>query len=78
MISTVLRNGLAAAGLILCCQVKVDAQELAKHAISFDDMMQMHRVGDPKISPDGKWVAYAVATPDMNANRGATPASAQI
>ncbi len=32
----------------------------------------MHRVGEPQISPDGKWVAYAVATPDMDANRNAS------
>jgi dipeptidyl aminopeptidase/acylaminoacyl peptidase len=72
MNSTVLRGGLVAAGLFLCCRTNVLAQEAAKHAITFDDMIQMHRVGDPKISPDGKWVAYAVATPDMTANRGAS------
>ena len=35
-------------------------------------MIQMHRVSDPKISPDGKWVAFAAATPDMSANRNAS------
>ena len=29
----------------------------------------MHRVSAPQISPDGKWVAYTVATPDMESNR---------
>src|ERR1700730_13193264 len=72
MNSTVLRGGLVAAGLFLCGTTNVLAQEAAKHAITFDDMIQMHRVGDPKISPDGKWVAYAVATPDMTANRSAS------
>src|SRR5258708_36440790 len=47
-------------------------QEDAKHAIAFEDMIQMNRVAVPKISPDGKWVAFAVATPDMNANRNAS------
>jgi dipeptidyl aminopeptidase/acylaminoacyl peptidase len=42
-----------------------------KRPIAFDDLRSMHRVADPKISPDGKWVAYAVATPDMDANRNA-------
>ncbi|HEY2546879.1 MAG TPA: hypothetical protein VGI46_12500, partial [Candidatus Acidoferrum sp.] len=46
------------------------AQDAAKHAITFDDMIQMHRVGEAQVSPDGKWVAYSVSTPDMNANRG--------
>jgi dipeptidyl aminopeptidase/acylaminoacyl peptidase len=52
--------------------MNIFAQEAAKHAIAFEDLIQMHRVADPKISPDGKWVAFAVATPDMNANRNAS------
>jgi len=32
----------------------------------------LHRVGDPKISFDGKWVAYVVATPDTSADRNAS------
>jgi len=35
-------------------------------------MIKMHRVAEPQISPDGKWVAYTVATPDMDANRNVT------
>jgi dipeptidyl aminopeptidase/acylaminoacyl peptidase len=57
------------AGLFCCCATNILAQSAAKHPITFEDMMQMHRVGDPKISPDGKWVAFAVATPDTAANR---------
>jgi dipeptidyl aminopeptidase/acylaminoacyl peptidase len=63
-----LRSGLAAATFLLCSALPLFAQE-AKHPITFDDLIQLHRVGDPKISPDGKWVAYAVSTPDVNANR---------
>src|SRR5258707_10151932 len=72
MMRNVLRSGLVAAGLFLCCASNNFAQEAAKHVISFDDMILMHRIGDPKISPDGKWVAFAVATPDMSANRNAS------
>jgi dipeptidyl aminopeptidase/acylaminoacyl peptidase len=43
----------------------------AKRPITFDDLIGMHRVAAPTISPDGKWVAYAVSTPDMDANRNA-------
>jgi dipeptidyl aminopeptidase/acylaminoacyl peptidase len=46
-------------------------QETQKHPITFQDMIRMHRVAEPQISPDGKWVAYTVATPDMDANRNA-------
>jgi dipeptidyl aminopeptidase/acylaminoacyl peptidase len=48
------------------------AQQAAKHAITFDDLIAMHRVAEADLSPDGKWVAYTVATPDMEANRNAT------
>ena len=48
------------------------AQEAGKHAITFADMIQMHRVGEAQVSPDGKWVAYTVSTPDLDANRGAS------
>jgi dipeptidyl aminopeptidase/acylaminoacyl peptidase len=47
------------------------AQAPAKHPITFDVMMKMHRISAPQISVDGKWVAYAVSTPDMEANRNA-------
>src|ERR1700730_8630903 len=66
-----LPSGRAAATFLLCSALPLFAQE-AKHPITFDDLIQLHRVGDPKISPDGKWVAYAVSTPDMNANRNAS------
>src|ERR1700684_2702407 len=38
------------------------AQE-TRRAASVDDLMAMHRLGDPQISPDGQWVAYSVVTP---------------
>jgi dipeptidyl aminopeptidase/acylaminoacyl peptidase len=44
-------------------------QSPAKRAISFSDLISMHRVSDPQISPDGLWIAYSVATPDVDGNR---------
>jgi dipeptidyl aminopeptidase/acylaminoacyl peptidase len=67
-----LRSGLAAAALLLCSSGNALAQQAAKHPITFDDMIRMHRVSEPQASPDGKWVAYTVATPDMDANRNAS------
>jgi len=66
-----LRSGLTAAALLFCSAMTFPAQE-ATHPITFDDMIHMHRVGDPKISSDGKWVAYVITTPDMDANRNAS------
>jgi dipeptidyl aminopeptidase/acylaminoacyl peptidase len=61
---------LAAAGLSFSAMA--GAQDAGKHAITFTDMMKMHRVAEPEVSPDGKWVVYTVATPDMDANRNAS------
>ena len=75
MRSSVHRHGLAC-GLI-CLLLLASAgsskpQEAAQRAITFDDLIAMHRVAEAQLSPDGKWVAYMVATPDLEANRNAT------
>jgi dipeptidyl aminopeptidase/acylaminoacyl peptidase len=67
----ILRCGFAGA-LLLGSGLIVPAQETAKHPITFDDLIKLHRIGEPQVSPDGKWVAYTVSTPDMDANRGAS------
>jgi dipeptidyl aminopeptidase/acylaminoacyl peptidase len=61
-----------AGALLLGIGLFVPAQETAKHPITFDELIKMHRIGEPQVSPDGKWVAYTVSTPDMDANRGAS------
>src|ERR1035438_7725488 len=40
----------------------------AKHPFTFDDMMKLKRVGEPVISPDGKWVIFSVVDVDLEAN----------
>jgi dipeptidyl aminopeptidase/acylaminoacyl peptidase len=45
------------------------AQDAGKRAITVEDLLHMHRVSEAQISPDGKSVAYTLATPDMDANR---------
>jgi len=61
---------------LFCCALAVaissPAQNSAKHAITFDDLIKMHRVSGATVSQDGKWIAYAVATPDLEANRSVT------
>ena len=64
-------SGLAGT-FLLAGGLAVAAQETPKHAITFDDLIKMHRVAEPQISPDGKWVAYTLATPDMDGNRNAS------
>ncbi len=47
----------------------VIAQQTEKRAITFDDLIHMQRVGEAQVSRDGKWVAYTLAVPNMDANR---------
>jgi dipeptidyl aminopeptidase/acylaminoacyl peptidase len=56
--------------MLFFASANLRAQE--KHGITFDDLISMHRIAEAELSPDGKWVAYTVATPDMDANRNAT------
>jgi dipeptidyl aminopeptidase/acylaminoacyl peptidase len=66
------RSGILAIalGVALAVHAQAQAPVPAKHAITFDDLIKMHRVEGSQVSRDGKWVAYAVSTPDMELNRG--------
>lgn len=41
-----------------------------KHAMMFDDLISVKRVGDPQISPDGRQVAYTVNVISKEQNKG--------
>jgi dipeptidyl aminopeptidase/acylaminoacyl peptidase len=36
--------------------------------MTFEDMMQMKRLGDTAVSPDGKWLAYSVTSVNLDQN----------
>jgi len=40
-----------------------------KRPIGLDDLAKMRTVGDPQVSPDGKWVAYTVGTVDAEKDK---------
>ncbi len=40
----------------------------AKHPFTFEDMMKLRRVGEPEVSPDGKWVIFSVVDVNLEAN----------
>ncbi len=46
------------------------AQETApsKRPMTFEDMMDMKRLGETAVSPDGKWLAYSVTTVNLDQN----------
>ena len=40
-----------------------------KRAITIDDYLALKNVGDPQVSPDGKWVVYTVGTISLQDNK---------
>ena len=46
-----------------------NAQTSGKRAITVKDLLSLHRISDPQISPDGRSIAYTAATPDLSADR---------
>jgi dipeptidyl aminopeptidase/acylaminoacyl peptidase len=40
----------------------------AKHPFTFEEMMKLKRVGEPEVSPDGKWVIFSVVDVNLEAD----------
>ena len=57
-------------GLILFASLvlPVLAQNKQQHPFTFEDMMKLKRLGEPEVSPDGKWVIFSVVDVDLDAN----------
>ncbi len=52
--------------LLMVCVAPVFAQ--SRRPFTFEDMMALKRVGEPEVSPDGKWVAFSVMDVSLEAN----------
>src|ERR1700677_3127896 len=46
----------------------LSAYAQTKHPFTFEDMMKLKRVGEPEVSPDGKWGIFSVVDVDLEAN----------
>jgi acylaminoacyl-peptidase len=57
----------AAAAVVLAAAAPALA---APHGLTPREMNSMDRVSDPRVSPDGRWVVYAVRSTDWDKNRG--------
>src|SRR5438874_6442003 len=68
---TKMRPGLllATAGLFA---VNLSAQGRVQRPMTFEDFAAVKNVGDPQVSPDGKWILYSVRTTDVGANKRTT------
>jgi dipeptidyl aminopeptidase/acylaminoacyl peptidase len=40
-----------------------------QRVLTVDDLFRIQRVSDPRVSPDGQWVAYVIASPDLVADK---------
>jgi len=50
-------------------QAAFSAGQPAKREVKIDDFARLKSVGDPQLSPDGKWVAYTVGTIDLEKDK---------
>jgi dipeptidyl aminopeptidase/acylaminoacyl peptidase len=62
------RLALLLPAFVLILSFALPAFAQAKHPFTFDDMMKLKRVGEPEVSPDGKWVIFSVVDVDLNGN----------
>ncbi len=53
---------------LLLLAFTIPALTQTKHPFTFEDMMKLKRVGEPQVSPDGKWVIFSVVDVDLAAN----------
>jgi dipeptidyl aminopeptidase/acylaminoacyl peptidase len=53
---------------VFAIALAANAQTPERRPVTFKDLISMQRVSDPQISPDAQWIAYSVATPDLDAN----------
>ncbi|MFN2636126.1 MAG: prolyl oligopeptidase family serine peptidase [Gemmatimonadaceae bacterium] len=60
---------LAVCGLIATA---VGAQVRVQRPMTFEDFAAVVNVGDPQVSPDGRWVLYSRRTTDVGANKRTT------
>jgi len=61
-----------AALLSLFSSLTLFSQTANKRLLSADDVYRMKQVGNPQVSPDGKWVAYTVTEIDREADKRKT------
>jgi len=59
-------------GFILCSTASALNAEESKRALTIDDLFKLKRVGNPQLSPNGKWVAYTVTEVDLEKDKSET------
>src|SRR4051812_32877284 len=58
--------------LALCCLLLLPALAVAGEArrpMKVEDLFRFKRIAEPQISPDGKWIVYAVSSVSLEKNK---------
>lgn len=58
--------------MVAVCFASTLSAQNARRPLSLDDLARFRNVGDPQLSPDGKWIAYTVGTIDTKEDKGST------
>jgi len=45
------------------------SRALEKHPFGIDDLLKIYRISDPQVSPDGKWIVFSAAKPNLKENK---------
>ncbi|HEY8503099.1 MAG TPA: S9 family peptidase, partial [Gemmataceae bacterium] len=53
----------------VCLLLAAPAPAAEKRPMTVEDLLAFKRVSDPQISPDGRWVVYAVGTVNLDENK---------
>ena len=57
-----------AVATVAAATAHAQAAATGARAMTFEDVLMLKVVSDPQLSPDGRWIAYSVATPDTVEN----------
>src|SRR5262249_41369424 len=63
-----MRGTFKASIAFLLMVISIQAQS-TKRPLTLDDLAKIRTVGDPQVSPDGKWVAYTVGAVDIEKDK---------
>lgn len=58
--------------IILIALVAASSAQAQAKPFTVNDLLKIRRVGDPQLSPDGRWIAYTISDLNMDANRRIT------
>ena len=59
-------------GIVVVIAPSAGATDTPPRPMKVDDYFRFRDVGDPQISPDGTWVAYTIATTDLEKDSSET------